>query len=258
MGLTITTPPRNSPISETVKRYKSEGAKVEIVKISKGRELSNYMIIVSSCTASNEYARANKKSLDTYALIIFAGLHQPTKQISNETMRTISKLLRFKYFKLHKLDVSTDHKGTTNKEDLKGVYGGNIEDFKGTQYHNNPKGKNVQRVVIYDKLAKMTKHHGQKVEQVQQWERIEVTIKAPKNTTFTDYIKGVELYSDLQNIEANLRALGVDIRGDYLNYQLNAILDNRFLNHKEKIFNTVTSLERFSKSESKKRIFFIL
>lgn len=257
MGLEIATPPKNSPINATVKRFKTEGAKVEIVKLSKGRELSNYMIVVSNCKDSKEYARANKKSLDTYSLVIFAGLHQPSKAISNKTMRVISKLLRYKYFKLHSFDVAIDHNGTTNKEKLKNIWGGNIEEYKGTQYHNNPKGQRVQRVVIYDKLKKMTKHHGQQLEQVQKWERIEVTIKPDAITNFKDYIEGMKLYEDLQQIKMNLWLLNIDMRGYYLNYQLNGILDNRFLSHKNKSFNAIQSIERFVNSESSKKRYYI-
>ena len=122
MGLNVTTPNKNTPLTEAIekieeqketkKRLKSEAFKPcsEMVKLSKGKSLSNYMIISRNTPILFEVAEHHKKAKDTFCMITFAGLHQPSKKINSEAMKHISKVLKRKAFKLYSLDIAIDTK----------------------------------------------------------------------------------------------------------------------------------------------------
>ncbi len=139
MGLTIVAPSKNTPITkeieklenikDTKKRLKQDSFRpiTQIVKLSKGKSLSNYMIITQNIPLLFDYATHHKKAKDTFCLITFAGLHQPTKQIESEAMKHISKVLKRKAFKLYSLDIAidtTDHQNINYKR--KGAFRDNL------------------------------------------------------------------------------------------------------------------------------------
>jgi hypothetical protein len=121
-GLQLRQKTKNLPISpylkgienqlkyDDKKRYKKDDFKplVEYVKISHGKGLSNYMIVVRNIPVLFDHATEQKKSKDHFCMIIFTGLQQPTKTISRESIKFISKILKRKTFKLHSIDIATD------------------------------------------------------------------------------------------------------------------------------------------------------
>jgi len=132
MDLEAIQAPSNSPVSETIRKIKKDAKRdfkkrykvekfnpvVEVVKLTKGKSVSNYMIIIRNTPLLFDLATHHKKAKDTFCMVVFTGLHQPTKKVESEAMKIISKFTKRKSFKLHSLDIAidtTDHQAITYK-----------------------------------------------------------------------------------------------------------------------------------------------
>jgi len=246
------------------KRYKKEQHQpiIEYVKISKGTGLSTYMIIVKNTPYLFDYAINNKKSKSHYCQVIFTGLHQPTKKISSESIKFISKIVRRKMFKLHSVDIAIDYleKGHINykkKEQLKKqleLYYHDSHIIKGSSFYlNDTNYKFLDRVLIYDKYNKQKKHQKQNLDNsLEKWKRLEVTIKPTDKTNFLDFVNSgdfIECRDTIKDISKRVKVSGLD--SSYLNYQINSLIDNRIMNNtpSKKQFNALESVNRFNSSD---------
>ena len=248
-------------------RYKKDDFMplIEYVKISKGKGLSNYMLVVRNIPVLFDYATTNKKAKDTFCMIIFSGLHQPTKAIPNEAIKFISKILKRKAFKLHSVDVATDYinkepinykSKTTFKKRLK-KYNDNSYIIKGSSlYCNEVKHKNINKILLYDKYNKQKVHQKQMIHNnLANWKRLEIEIRPTKKSNFIDFIKSDDFKKDslgvYRDISKKLKVSELD--HNYINYQINSILDNRIINNAQskKQFNSKESLKRFNSSTFK-------
>ena len=284
MGLTIVTPPKNSPVSQEVidriekskdntPRYKKNSFKpfTQIVKLSKGTSLSNYMIITINVPLLFDHAEHHKKAKDTFCLITFAGLHQPTKKMESEATKIMSKFLKRKTFKVLPFDVAID------RDDKEPINYKQEESFKAklmpyskkgvicpswnatTLYINKPTHSlHFTRISNYDKFLKQTKHHDQKLDKnLENWKRLEITLKPPiptskENKGFIEYIKSIDFLDALYDVDEVAGVAGIKTyKNDYLTYQLNSFIDNRTMNNREskEQYNSVEALERFKKSD---------
>ena len=283
IDLKATNVKRGSPVSGTVKRilkqveeddkirYKADEFKpmVEVVKLAKGREVSNYMIIIRNTPELFDIASYHKKAKDTFCMIIFTGLHQPSKKINSQAIKVMSKFLKKRTFKLCSIDIVID----TNDSEL--INYGRKEPFreglmpyskdgvilppKGATslYINKIEHSSIDRILYYDKYQKQAKHHKQGVDDdLKEWKRLEVTLSfdvlESHNKGFINYIEGLNFIDDLYEIDDVATKAGIkSYENDYLVYQLNSLLDNRFMNNREskEQFNSVEALERFSNSD---------
>ncbi len=245
------------------KRYKKEVFQpiLEYVKLSSGNSLSNFMIIVRNTPLLFDYAINQKKAKDTFCQIIFSGLHQPTKKISSDSIKFISKILKRKTFNLHSLDLAIDYLNDKDisqkqtKTKLKELSkNNNYYLINSSIYCNNTKDKNISKFIIYDKYKKQSTYQKQKLSKnLLHWKRIEFELKPQTKTNFIDYIYSHIFYFDsLMRIENITKALQIDnYKSTYLEYQLSSIIDNRILNNKDNKlqFNSKDSLIRFIKYE---------
>jgi len=288
MGLSVTIPSKNSPVSEAVsklehiteqkQRYKADTFKAftQVVKLTKGKSVSNYMMITQNIPLLFDHATHHKKAKDTFCLITFTGLHQPTKKIESEAMKIMSKFLKRKTFKRYRVDIATDTQEDTEaiKHKRKEPFRANLMPYSKqgviippngatSLYINNLDHRSISRILYYDKYLKMTKHHKQKGvnNDLKNWKRLEVTltfdIKEKQNKGFTQYIEGLNFIDDICDMNEVLKKTGIkSYDTDYLTYQLNSILDNRFMNNHEskKQFNSVQSLERFKSSDFRRYV----
>lgn len=246
------------------KRYKTEQYQpiIEYVKISKGTGLSTYMIIVRNIPELFDYATDNKKSKSHYCQVIFTGLHQPTKQISSESMKFISKIVRRKMFKLHSVDIAIDYLKEEDinykkKEQFKKQLHTHYHDshiIKGSSFYlNNINDKLLDRILIYDKYKKMKNYHGSPLDiSLEHWKRLEVTVKPSRKTNFSDFINSGDFIECMDTIDEVAKSLKVSgFKSEYLSYQLNSLIDNRIMNNtpSKKRFNSLESLTRFNQSD---------
>jgi len=121
MGLEVQAMPKSNKVFKKIddeikedskKRLKKESfspivEKVNLPKVNP-KDKALFMSVVRNTPLLFDVATHHKKAKDTYCLITFAGLHQPSKKISSEAMKIISKFLKRKAFKLHSLDVAID------------------------------------------------------------------------------------------------------------------------------------------------------
>ena len=284
LGLEISKAKGNTPLSNKLKelnklsdpntRYKKEAYKptLEVAKLAKGKALSNYMTITRNTPLLFEYATHHKKAKDTYCLIEFSGLHQPTSHIQKEAMQIISKFLKRKAFSLHSVDIATDTKdkapinhkskakhGATSTE-LKAL---GVVSHASSLYINKPKSNSIGRVLYYDKYFKQTKHHKQKLaKSLKDWKRLEITLTVDifKTTERKSFIEYINSYDFMEGIEAVHKAITKhkikSYDNSYLLYQLNGFIDNRILNNKATVkqYNSKESIERFKASDFRRYI----
>ena len=286
MALKAVQPTRNSPVSETIrkikkdakrdfkKRYKAEKfiPVVEVVKLTKGKSVSNYMIIIRNTPLLFDLATHHKKAKDTFCMVVFTGLHQPTKKVESEAMKIISKFTKRKSFKLHSLDIAidtTDHKSINKKRSKSfkkqlAPYSKHGVKLEGSSlYINNIEHKqSISKILYYDKYLK-TQYHKQKgvSNDLRNWKRLEITltfdVTDQGNKGFKSHIESMDFLNTLYDIDDIAQLAKVkNYDSDYFIYQVNSLLDNRFMNNHEsmKQFNSVESLERFKLSDFRRYI----
>jgi len=247
---------------------------IERVRLPKvqGRDKDFYITIIRNIPTLFDVASHHKKAKNTYCLVVFAGLHQPTKRINSQAIQIISKFLKRKAFKLHRLDIAID---TTNHQNInykqKGAFGDNLMPYgkqgvisRGSSlYINDTKHHSISKIIYYDKFKKQRYQQGKEIitDDLNGWKRLEITltfdVTKNYNRGFIFYIESLNFINDLYDIKEIAQKVGIkEYKSDYLTYQLNSIIDNRFINnHKsQKQFNSIESLERFRQLEFRRYI----
>ena len=272
LGLESVKTLKGTPVYEEVKRIKKRANKeglsaiVEVFKLSKGRSLSSYVMSVRSVSVTLDYDRLHKKSKNTHCLLIFAGLHQPTKRLHSESMRVIKKFTDRKTFYLSSLEIAsdvTDKKSinSTRKESFKKLLKAHskrgVISRGSSLYLNTPQGLGrVSKVLLYDKYLKQSKTQKQELAlSLKNWKRAEVTLsfdlsKKENRLSLKNYVKGQKFLKDLDQTNQIVKKLKYkEVKYDYLNYQLNSLLDTRIMNNNESIkqFNSLEALRRFQR-----------
>ena len=249
---------------------------IEVITLPKVNPKDKYLqiVIIKNTPLLFDIATQRKKAKDTYCLILFAGLHQPTKKISSEAMKIISKFLKRKAFKLHRADIAKDIKDPKpiNKEGLKAFK----EQFKSVssrgathylgsfyiphieRYKNNHSSMSLN---LYDKNKKSKEHKEKVPKGWKYWKRLEIIltfdVTRPQSMNFIEYINSMNFFNDLLNIEEVTKIAKIkNYSNDYLLYQLNSLIDNRFLNNREsrKQFNSTQTLNFFNESEFRRYV----
>jgi len=284
MGLTIEPMPHNHKIHERIDyemkadkttRLKSDKFMpiVEVIQLPKvGKDKPLYITIIRNTPTLFDVATHHKKAKDTFCLMLFAGLHQPTKKISSEAMKIISKFTKRKAFSVRSIDLAidtTDHRSITHN--MKEAFRANLMPYskhgvicKGSSlYINNLDHTSITRVLYYDKYLKQLNQ--QKKEKIgndlRAWKRLEITltfdVTKKQNKGFTHYIESMEFIDDVYEVHVvSQKAQIKSYEDDYLIYQLNSLLDNRFMNNKasKTQFNSVESLKRFKHSDFRRYV----
>ncbi|SFV68647.1 hypothetical protein MNB_SV-14-1735 [hydrothermal vent metagenome] len=242
---------------------------VERLKLPKVKGMSKalYITIIRNIPILFDVATHHKKAKDTFCLILFAGLHQPSKKISSEAMEIISKFIKRKAFKFYSLDIAID---TTDDKSIdykrKGAFKDDLMPYskhdvisKGSSlYINDLDHPSISRILYYDKYKKQLDLQKKEIigNDLRAWKRLEITltydVTQSYNKGFIHYIEGLNFIDDLYEVADFAKLTGVQgYSNDYLTYQLNSLIDNRFMNNYEskKQFNSVESLERFKQSD---------
>jgi len=187
-------------------------------------------------------------------------------------MKIISKFTKRKAFSVRSIDLAidtTDHRSITHN--MKEAFRANLMPYskhgvicKGSSlYINEIDHKNISRILYYDKYLKQLNQ--QKKEKIgndlRAWKRLEVTltfdVTKKQNKGFTHYIESMEFIDDVYEVHVvSQKAQIKSYEDDYLIYQLNSLLDNRFMNNKasKTQFNSVESLKRFKHSDFRRYV----
>ncbi len=271
MGLSLSSDFNNTPVGEVVKRITKESQQdqtirykrdqfpptMEVVKLSSEKLLSNYMIIIRNTPLLFDLAKYHKTPKDKYCLIVFAGLHQPHKRLSSEAFKRMSQILKRKTLKLYTLDIAYDIQDPTP------ITNEGLEPFRECfNTLGNPRAEHYlnsyylhfegRRILYYDKYLKAMENKEKIPNQWQGWKRLEIRLTFDvfqfNRFNFIDYIKSYDFIEALEGVDEVARLANVGgFDRDYLLYQLNSLIDNRFFNNREsqKQFNSVEALERF-------------
>ena len=259
--------------ADTKQRRNREGFTpiVEIVKLPKvkgqGRAKDFYISIVRNTPTLFDVATHHKKAKDSFCMVTYAGLHQPSKKISSDAIKIIDKFLRRKAFKLCSVDIAIDTK------DHRPINKGGIKAFKSSlmlysnrgvilqknsYYINFVDHTSISKIIFYDKYKKQLEQQGKEIitNDLKGWKRLEITltfdVTKRENKGFNHYIESINFIDDLYEVEAVAGRAGIkSFKNDYLIYQLNSFVDNRVMNNQEskEQFNSVEALERFRQSE---------
>ncbi len=246
--------------SDDKRRYKKDEFKplVEVVQIGKGKVLSNYMMIVRYTPILMDYAREQKKAKGEFCMVIFSGLHQPTKELNTQSIKVISKFLKRKSFRMVSLDIAID---TSDNQEIsyksKDSFGSKLKPYsnKGvisngsSLYINNILDGRLERIIYYDKYKKQTQQGQQIDSSFENWKRLEVTFSSSIKSSvgFIEYVEGMRLIDDLARVQGVASKLDISFDTSYLNYMINSILDNRYMNNNisKKRFNSFEAVKRF-------------
>jgi len=243
--------------------------RVELPKVNP-KDKGFYITVIRNIPSLFDVATHHKKAKDSFCMVTFAGLHQPSNRINSDAMKIISKFLKRRAFKLHRIDIAIDTK------DKQPINYGRLKDFKAdlmpysnhgvklertSLYINNIDHSNIDKVVYYDKYKKQCYKQGKEKidESLKDWKRLEFTltfdVTQRENRGFRNYIDSTNFINDLDFIDDAAEKAGVkSYKNDYLIYQLNSLIDNRFMNNKEskKQFNSEEALKRFNRSDSRR------
>lgn len=279
LGLTLNPMPTTHKIHERIDYEMKQDSKtrlklkdfapiVEVIQLPKvGKSKALYITVIRNIPTLFDVASHHKKAKDTFCLVLFAGLHQPTKKISSDAMQIVSKFTKRKAFTVHSIDLAidtTDHRSITHNR--KEAFKANLMPYskhgvicKGSSlYINNLDHQSISRVLYYDKYLKQLNQQKKEIitNDLRAWKRLEITltfdVTKKHNKGFTHYMESLNFVDDLYEVAEVARLAGIkECSNDYLTYQLNSLLDNRFMNNHEsrKQFNSVDALERFKQSD---------
>jgi len=285
MGLEVEAMPKGNKIFKAIeyelkednkKRLNKEAFEpiVERVKLPKvnPKDKSLYIGIIRNTPSLFKVADYHKKAKDSFCKLVFAGLHQPTKKISADAIKIISTFLKRKAFKLHRVDIAIDFKSNESiNHSNKKTFRDNLMPLskrgvicEGSSYYiNKLDHPSISRVNLYDKYKKQLNQQGEEKisNELKAWKRLEITltfdVTQRNNKGFMYYIESFNFIDDLYEVQAvATKAKIKSYDTDYLTYQLNSFIDNRFMNNREsrEQFNSVESLKRFKQSDFRRYI----
>lgn len=228
------------------KSLKSEHAKypfkVRYINLKRGvKSLSNTILFLENSKELHDIARKNKKKLDYYVMIIFAGLHQPSKDIESNVFKTLAQFVR--RFKTYSFDLAYDFDSERNIDyTLKEWLGSNTKQWSGGQiisvgkslYANrivdSKRYYNLSRILFYDKFYKQKHYHKEKIPQkYEHWKRLELTFNL--KAKFLEQVENESINEALDVLNDMARSIGaVGLMGadmEILSLQLQLLKDLR-------------------------------
>ncbi|MDQ7068745.1 MAG: hypothetical protein Q9M40_12655 [Sulfurimonas sp.] len=161
---------------------------MKFIEIGNTQNLSGYILVKQNFTSVST-SRSRKKSKSHYSEVIFAGLRQPTKEISISTYTALSYFI--KRFKVSSVDICYDglseiEINKANFYKISDVFKEYIRSFKDvkieqtTFYINKPSSKlsdadRFIKISVYDKYIKESRYKKLK-DELKNWKRLEVTL----------------------------------------------------------------------------------
>ncbi len=197
--------------------------KIRYINLKRGvKSLSNTILFIENSKELHNIARENKKKLDFYVMIVFAGLHQPSKDIEPIVFSVLAKFIR--RFKTYSFDLALDFDSTKEVNyALKEWFGKHTQKWSGgsiisvgkSLYANNIIDKsqyfNLSRILLYDKYHKQRFYHKEKIpDEFSKWRRLELTFHL--KSKFLDCVENESINEALivlQDIGKAIGALGL-------------------------------------------------
>lgn len=198
--------------------HKKRPFSVRYINLKRGvKSLSNTILILKNSKTSLEFSKKNKKPLNYYVEVVFAGFHQPSKDIEENSIKILKKFL--KRFKVHTIDLAVDfdslveanarNKPLIAQASALFIEGnGKIKNAPSSLYVNSMKiDSKLLRLIYYDKYKKQKDYHKEDIrDDLKDWKRLETTIVV--NKKFLDWVQTDELNNQIDNLTHITRGLG--------------------------------------------------
>ncbi|TLD97649.1 hypothetical protein LS71_002605 [Helicobacter jaachi] len=241
---------RNAQVDMYVKdKFKSQNPSelkyplnIRYINLKRGvKSLSNTILVLENTKELHELARKHKKKLDYYVMIVFAGLHQPSKDIESYVFSVLAKFLR--RFKTYSFDLAMDFESAQEvsykaKEWLSSKLlkwsNGKIISVGKSLYANHildsSKYFKLNKILLYDKFHKQRFYHKENIPpELSQWRRLELTFNI--KSKFTALIENEGINEAIDVINDIGRAIGacslVGCNINILSKQVRMLLDLR-------------------------------
>ncbi len=180
---------------------------VKFIEIGNTQNLSGYILIKHNLE-SVSISKSRKKKKSFYSEIVFAGLRQPTKNISISTYEILS--LFIKRFKVSDLDICFDGLSELDiNENTLNMYRYLFKDYisnfknslieKSSFYINTPSSPTAdtdyfKKILVYDKYLKENRHKNLD-DELKNWKRLEITVNIKfkfKDFILDDYLEDMQ------------------------------------------------------------------
>lgn len=186
---------RNIQIQEYVsQKFKSQKTNhkkhpfnVRYINLKRGnKSLSNTILLISNSISCHQYSKNNKKAYEHYVEVVFAGLHQPSKNIHKEVFKVLKAFL--KRFKIHTMDMASDFDFKGRLRDLlrqsgkimKYLSNGSRVRNEGDSIYFNDTINTcgLRKILLYDKYKKQKFYHKENINpDFMDWKRCEITLE---------------------------------------------------------------------------------
>lgn len=224
---------RNEQIHEYVsQKFKSQRTSnpkhpfcVKYINLKRGnKSLSNTILLIHNSINCHYRSKISKKGYEHYVEVIFAGLHQPSKDIEGNVFKVLKAFL--KRFKTHTIDIASDF-------DFKGrlvnllkqtgammkymAMGGRARNEGSSIYINetiNTHG--LKKILLYDKYEKQKFYHKENIHpDFIDWKRCEITLEIRQK--FFRWLEndgldgGIKLLNDMASSLGVRSIFGLDV-----------------------------------------------
>lgn len=216
--------------------------KIRYINLKRGvKSLSNTILFIENSKELHALARRDKKRLDYYVNIVFAGLHQPSKDIEDLVFKILAKFIR--RFKTYSFDMALDFDSHTNidyklkdwfGEQSKKWSGGSVISIGKSLYANHilqdSTFYNLSRILLYDKYHKQKFYHKEKIpDRFKDWKRLELTFKLKgkflKEIENENINQAIDVMNDIARSIGSVGLFGANIK--VLSVQVQMLLDLR-------------------------------
>lgn len=230
-------------VSQKFKSQKTSNPKhpfyVKYINLKRGnKSLSNTILLIGNSINCHYHSKINKKGYEHYVEVVFAGLHQPSKDINPAIFKVLKAFL--KRFKIHTLDMASDFDYRGHLRDLLKQTGAMMAYMRaGSRYRNE--GDSIyfnetinkcglRKILLYDKYKKQKFYHKENIHpDFMDWKRCEITLEVRER--FFRWVEndgldgGIALLNDMALKMGMRDIIGLDVR--ILSKQIQKLKDLR-------------------------------
>lgn len=205
--------------------HKKHPFNVRYINLKRGnKSLSNTILLISNSISCHHHSKINKKAYEHYVEVVFAGLHQPSKDINPDIFKVLKAFL--KRFKIHTLDIASDFDFKGHLRDLL-KQSGKIMKYLSNGFRTRNEGDSIyfnetinthglRKILLYDKYKKQKFYHKENINpDFIDWKRCEITLQIKER--FFKWVEndgldgGISLLNDMALCLGVRDIIGLDV-----------------------------------------------